>query len=285
MMAADLVSGSEFLRDAACKFFKDRYQVLNISTGTELHKDLGWMPSFRFVFQDHIHVFVELSEDSPYPRIVKIRHPDVLQFPEPIAVYCVCPEQVALDPANQKEIRDMEDHGYGLVVVTSEGDARRRFAAVPLTQVISKADYTAQLQGLSPRQKEKVASAYEDYNSKPSTGVTALTEIVEGLALQAGKEASKKNWITDAEAKGGTAVILKAMFESKQCQNARADIGGLLGYFSNYRHMNHHWPKNKKRAQQRYTECRVAFLEGINQIRRFRRSMKAIRLSGNLPNG
>lgn len=284
MTAAELVSAADFLGDAACQFFKDRYQVQNIHVSSELHKDLGWTPSLRFIVQDHIHVFVEFSEDSPYPKILRMRHPDVLQFPEPIAVYAVCPEQVALDAANQKDVRDLEDHGYGLVTINQDGVARRRFVAVPLSQVISNADYKAELQGLSPKQKERIALAFEDYKNKPATGVTTLTEVVEGLAKQAAKEAAKKEWITVAEAKGNVADALDAMFQCNSCKNARGAIGGVRSYIANYRNMSHHWPKNKKKAKQRYTECRLAFIEGIRQMRNFRNAMKAIGLSGNLPN-
>lgn len=284
MTPAELTSGAEFLHDAAYNFFKDIYQVPNLHVSSELHKDLSWTPSLRFVVQGHIHVFVEFSEDSPYPRILRMRHPDVLQFPEPIAVYSVCPEQVVLDPANQKDIRDMEDHGYGLVMVDQSGVVRRRFTAVPLAQVISNADYKAQLHGLSQKQKQRIAQAYEDYKNKPSTGVTTLTEVVEGLATQAAKEAAKKGWIANAKAKSSIANALDAMFECEQCKNTRAAIGGIRAYIANYRNMSHHWPKNKKKAKQRYTECRIGFVDGISQMRNFRNAMKSIGLSGNLPN-
>jgi hypothetical protein len=283
MTAAELISGAEFLRNAAQKFFKDRYQVPTIYVGSELHRDLGWTPSLRFVVQGYIHVFVEFSEDSPYPRILRMRLPDVLHFPEPIAVYVVCPEQVALNAANQKSIADLENHGFGLVTVDQAGVAWRRFAAVPLSQVISNADYKSELQGLTPRQKERIAQAYEDYKNKPAIGVTSLTEVVEGLALQAAKEAAKKQWIEAALARGNVADALDAMFQCNSCRNARGAIGGVRGYIADHRNLSHHWPKNKKRAKQRYTECRLAFVEGIRQMRNFRTAMRNIGLSGNLP--
>ncbi|NQU55970.1 MAG: hypothetical protein HQ513_01965 [Rhodospirillales bacterium] len=229
-------------------------------------------------------MFAELSEDNPYPRILRMRHPDVLQFAEPISVYSVCPEQVALELANQKDVRDLEDHGYGLITVDQNGAARRKFAAVPLIQVISNGDFKAQLEGLNTKQKQRIALAYEDYKNKPSTGVTTLTEVIEGLAMQAAKEAARKKWIKSAEAKGAVGDALDAMYGCGKCNNARAAIGGVRGYIASYRNMNHHWPKNKKKAQQRYTQCRLAFLEGLSQMRNFRIAMKGIGLSGNLPN-
>ena len=285
MTDSSLSSGATFLQEAAERFFQDLYEIPNILNNSELHKDLNWTPALRFLINDHIHVFVEPSEISPYPRIFSLRHADVLQFPEPIAAYCVCPEDVALDPSKQSDIHKLEEHGFGLITVNGDGTPHRRILAIPLIQVVPRTDYKAQLEGLTPKLKQKIAQAFEDYGNKPSTGVSTLTEVVEGFAMGAAKEAAKKSWITNAQANGGLAGALDAMYACNPCNNARAAIGGVRAYIANFRNISHHWPKNKKRAHQKYLECRHAFLEGMRQIRSFRTSMKNIGLSGNLPKG
>lgn len=280
-----LSSGAEFLRGAAQTFFEDLYEEPIIHVSSELHRDLNWKPALRFVVNEHINVFVEPSDNSPYPRIFSLRHADVLQFPEPIAAYCVCPEEAALSAANQPLIQKLEDHGYGLVTVNSSGDARRCFSAVPLIQVIPRPEYKAQIEELTLKQKQKIAQAYEDYKNKPSTGVSTLTEVVEGMVTQAAKEAAKNDWISQGQAGGTTAGALDAMYAANECQNARAAVGGVRAYVATYRNISHHWPKNKRRAHQKYTECRHAFIGGIRYIKSFREAMKNIGLSGNLPRG
>ncbi len=283
MSSAGLSSGTEFLRNSAEACFKNLYEIGHMEVGSELHADLKWIPALRFTVHDHVHVFVEPAESNPYPRIFSLRHADVLQYPEPIAIYSVCTEEVFLNPANQQEIQKLEEHGYGLIAVDNAGIARRKFAAVPLVQVIPRGEYKALIDGLPAKHKQNIAQAYEDYKNKPSTGVVTLTEIVEGLAVQAAKEAAKKGWITKAQSDGAIAPALDAMHIAAQCQNARAAIGGVRSHISKYRNLSHHWPKNKKKAREKYTECRHAFLDGLRQLKSFREAMRHLHLSGNLP--
>lgn len=136
---------------------------------------------------------------------------------------------------------------------------------------------------LTPKQREKVAQSYDDYKNKPSMGVVSLTETIEGLARQAARDAHKKNWVSKKEAEGAIAGSLDAMFKASQCQNARAAIGGIRNHIANYRNLGHHWPKNKKLARKKYLDCRHAFLDGMRQMVNFRKAMRDLGLSGNLP--
>jgi hypothetical protein len=283
MSAAALSSGTGLLVQAARALFTNLYEIGNVIADSELHRDLRWTPAFRFTINDYIHVFVEPSESTPYPRIFSLRHADVMQFPEPIAVYVACPEEVFHDPANQADVQKLEEHGYGLIAVDGAGVARRKFTAVPLVQVISQAEYKTLIDTFPPKIRQRVAQAYEDYKGKPSVGVVTLTETVEGLAKQAAKDAAAKGWITKGQAEGNIASALDAMYAVPQLQNARAAIGGVRAYIAKYRNLSHHWPKNRKKAHQKYTECRHAFLDGLRQMTDFREAMKNSHLSGNLP--
>ena len=78
---------------------------------------------------------------------------------------------------------------------------------------------------------------------------------------------------------------LDALYNAKQFKNVRGAIGGARSYISAYRNPGHHWPRNTKKAYEKYAACRHAFLEGIKQIQRFREAMRSVSLSGNLPKG
>jgi hypothetical protein len=43
--------------------------------------------------------------------------------------------------------------------------------------------------------------------------------------------------------------------------------------------MSHHFPKNPKKAAQKYRECRHGFLEGIRQVKGFRAAMKSVNIN------
>jgi hypothetical protein len=231
------------------------------------------------VLNDHIHVFVEPSESSPYPKILEIRHADVLLYPEPIAVYAVCPVVMTEGGDNRTAMKRLQDHGYGLITVDSNGHANRVLIATPLIQLISKAEYNAEISTLPISIKRRVHQAFEDYSNKPSMGVAALTEVIEGLVAGAGRDALRAGKLTKADL-NSTALTLDALHNAYR--NARAAIGGVRVHVAEYRNPSHHWPANKKKACTKYKECRHAFLDGLKKMKLFRISMMNEGLSGKL---
>ena len=280
-----LTSGEEYLRDAAEKFFKDHYEHPTIYINSELHKDLQWSPALRFVIHEHINVFVEPSETGPYPRILEAKSSDVRHFPQPIAAYAVCAEDMILTSKQQEALRRLQSHGFGLITVDGDGLAHMQFSARPLVQVIPKAEFKLEIDGLSQRIRQRIGETFEDYNNKPVNGVKSLTEIVEGMVMQAGKDAVQKGYLSNTALGSTTASTLQALRSADECNNANSAIGGVEGHHSMYRNLNHHWPKNKKKAYEKYSICRHAYLDGIKHIKRFRAAMKEAGLSGNLPRG
>ncbi len=282
MFSSGLTSGEKTLRDAAQRFFEDRYEKPKIHVNEELHKDLSWTPALRFTVNDHINVFVEVSETGPYPQIVQMRLANVLEFPEPISVYAVCPEEMILTPKQRSEIKKMRAHGYGLLTVNNTGEVNLEFTASPLVQGITKAKYKMLINGLPKSIRQQIGQAYEDYNSKPVNGVSKITEVIEGLVNQAGLDAVKKGYLTKPDLGSTVADSLDALHKTKQCRDARAAIGGVRNHHSTYRNLAHHWPKNKKKAHKKYADCRHAFMAGLRNIKQFREAMKNNGLSGNL---
>lgn len=280
-----LTSGEEFLRAAAHRFFEDHYEQPTMYVNVELHKDLQWTPALRFVIHDYINVFVEPSEIGPYPRILERKYTDVLHFPQPISVYAVCPEEMILTKEQRSEMKRLQSHGFGLITVDGDGNVHMEFSAKPLIHVISKAEYKTGIEGLPRKIRQRIGETFEDYNNKPVNGVRSLTEVVEGIVVRAGKDAVRQSYLSNNELGSTTASTLQALRNVSQLSNARAVIGGIEGYHSAYRNLAHHWPKNKKKAYQKYTDCRHAYLDGIKQIKRFRTAMKDAGLSGNLPRG
>ena len=279
-----LTSGEEFLRTAAHAFFKDLFGGPAMHFNKELHRNLAWTPALRFTFGVYINVFIEPSETGPYPRILELKNAEVRNFPQPITIYAVCPENMISKSDQQADMKRLQSHGFGLITVDSNGQAHRMFSASPLIQFIPQAEFKGEAAGLSRKIKQRVSEAFDEYNSKPINGVKCISEVLEGLVMQAGKEAKKKEYFKDNPLPGGSvANVLDGLHDVKQCKNARASIGGVRGYIHDYRNTSHHYPTSKKVAYERYTNCRHAFLDGIKKIKTFRAAMKNAGLSGNLP--
>ena len=278
-----LTSGEEFLRDAARQYFQNLYGDPAMHLSRQLHKDLSWTPALRFTIHEQIHVFVEASESSPYPRIFELKSREVQQFPQPIAIYAVCPEEALTSPSQKNEMKRLVADGFGLLAVDANGVATRLASTIPIIQIIPSAEIKKETAELTLKMRQRVSEAFDDYCNKPVNGVRSLTEIVEGLVAQAGKEATTRQYIPQAAANGSTADTLDALYGSSQFHNVRAQVGGVRSYIAEYRNLSHHWPKNGKKAHKKYADCRHAFLDGVKQLQRFREAMKKAGLTGNLP--
>lgn len=283
MTEVSLTSGGVFLRDSARMLFESIYGKPRMRVNEQLHRDLHWTPALRFTIHEHINVFVEPSESSPYPRIFDLRDGDVRRFPQPISVYAVCPEDLLDQSGQRAQVKRLESNGFGLITIDSEGNGNRVVNAVPLIQIISTVEMKQQLEGLSAKLKQRVSEAFEDYCIKPVNGVRSLTEIVEGLIEQCRKEVLEQQLASSTKLGRNSADVLDGLHSIGRFQNIRAQIGGVRSYLNEYRNLSHHWPRNKKASYKKYADCRHAFLEGLKQIQRFRFAMKQIGLSGNLP--
>ena len=245
-----------------------------------LSPDLEWVPALRFSVHGHINVFVEPSDDGPYPRILTMRSEDVRNYPEPIAVYCVCHDAAMTTTSGLNDSKKLKAHGFGLVTVDRDGDADIKFLAIPLVQAIPEADFKNHLKGLPKRIRQRASEAFEDYQAKPVNGVKTLSELIEGMITQAGRDSAARNCITRAQSQLMSADLLDALYAKHV--SARAAIGGARKFINECRNLTHHWPRNKKAAYQKFFECRHHFLEGLQVIRSFRPAMKANGLSGNV---
>lgn len=283
MPSVGLTSGEDFLRSAARDYFNVLYENPTMYENRELDKNLSWTPALRFVIHERINVFVEVSESGPYPRILEMKLSDVLHFPQPIAVYAVCSEEMITKPDQRTDIKRLQAHGFGLITVDSSGEAHREFSARPLVQVIPQAEYKAEIKGLPKKIRQKIGESFEDYNGMPVNGVKSLTEMMEGLVVQAGAEAVRKGYLTQSQLGNGVADTLDALHSATEFKSARAAIGGVRSHIQQYRNLSHHWPANKKNAHKKFADCRHAFVAGIKTVQQFRAAIINVGLTGLLP--
>src|SRR5258706_13468600 len=108
MSTTGLSSGTEFLVASAKAYFDATYQNPVIHLGTVVDASLNWVPAMQLKINDHLTVIAEASE-TPYPLIFSLRRVDVLRLQQPIAIYCVCPEEVYLK--SQREAKRLMADG------------------------------------------------------------------------------------------------------------------------------------------------------------------------------
>ena len=197
MTTVGLISGEEFLLNAARSFFEDIYEKPEMHLNEQLHRDLPWTPALWFTIHRYINIFVEPSETGPYPKILELRNTEVRHFQQPIAIYAVCPEDMISKPAQQSDMKRLQDHGFGLMTVDPNGRARRMFSAIPLIQVIPRAEFKQEIHGLPRKMRQRVSEAFDDYCSKPVNGVKSLSEVIEGLVKQAKNDVVRKGYLSE----------------------------------------------------------------------------------------
>ena len=238
MANVGLTSGEAFLRDAAKTLFEGRYERPRMHVGQELHRDLQWTPALRFTIYGHVNVFVEPSENGPYPRILELKYADVRNFPEPIAIYAVCPENMISTTAQRADMKRLKSHGHGLVIVDRLGNADLVFSPTPVVQVIPSAEFKREIAELPIAFRRRVSETFEEYQNHPTNGVKSLSEIVEGLVQEAAKQAARKTYISIGP-NDSLGRVLSKMQQAAQFSGVRGEIGGVQVY---------RYPRKKKES-------------------------------------
>ena len=273
MSEVGFTSSDKILAEAAAKYFRGIYERARMRFREVVIAELGWEPSLHFKANDHLTIIVEASE-TPYPQILRLRHAEVLSVHMPISVYCMCPEEAYLQESKQPDVNNLRSHGYGLLTADKKGKVTKRFGCIPLIQHLPESEFTTEIKDLPIGTRVRIKEAFESYNQNAGGGVRELTEIMEGLVLDAGKKMASKTWIDKKATQGPLADMLDAMAATPKCRNAAAAIGGARSYMSEYRNPSHHPPRNEREAYTKYRDCLHAFRDGIKTIQKFRSAMK-----------
>lgn len=284
MVSIGFTSSDRLLLEAAKAYFKKAYGSPLILEDVEIGKDLKWKPTLQVKVHNHLTIIAEVSE-TPYPGILSARRRDLRQLEMPISVFSICPEEACLQKSQQTTIKKLQSHGYGLIQVDDKREASLRFTCIPIIQQISDDEFNTLAKNISSSHKVRIAQAFLKYKHDPVTGVQEITETIEGMVLQAGREAVKKSWIEGKKAKPGFAIVtLEALMETNDGQKILTSLESVSDYYKEYRNISHHFPQNKAQAFKRYRKPRSGFLEGIQTLNVFREATKKIGLTGKFPN-
>lgn len=279
MSWSGLTHGEMILANATIEYFQSRFEATSIKAFEEVDPRLGWRPSIHFQRNKNITVIAEVSEDTPYPEIFRLRRAEIIEIQRPVSVYSVCAEEVCLNPDKQAEIQSLQDHGFGLLSVNNQGAVTVRFNCIPLVQHIPETELLEEMQGLPPKIRAEIRDCYDRYKNDSVSGLEGITALVEALVNCAGKRAVSRGWISKTQLGSSSAEILDSLSNLNECKNVRGAIGGVRGYMAEYRNVAHHAPRSKKQAHKKYRDCHNGFREGIRKVRNFREAFKNINVS------
>ena len=247
-----------------------------------LSTQLEWVPALRFTLYSRLNVFVEPSDDGPYPRVLAMRYTDIIAYQKLITVYSVCHAKAIASPKGQRDVNRLKQLGCGLVTVDPSDRPTVLFPGVPLVQVIPEDEFKQQIKGLPRGIRQRARECFVDYSNKPSNGVKSLSELVEGMIQKAGQDAASKSVIPRSASTAPPANLLDSLHTP--LVSARAAIGGARNFIKECRNPAHHWASTRKASHKKYVSCRHYFLEGLRTIQSFRQAMKNNGLSGNIAN-
>jgi hypothetical protein len=250
-----------------------------IQSDDKLYKTLSWQPSLHVKLNKYLDVLVEVSEDSPYPIMLSRRHGALLSVHQPLAVYSACPAEVFLLPSKQSELKELERDGYGLLTVDKEGNVSERIHAIPLIHRVSDSEFKASIDGLPAGIRQRLAQCFQTYKNKPPVGIGEIAELLEGLVLEGGRRATKKNWLAGSQVVAGRpAKTLDALSACSHTKAHNAAWGGVRSYIKEYRNVAHHYVTKPKDAKRKFLDCRHALIAGIQHTTSFLEAFRKLKL-------
>lgn len=259
----------KFLGEAAIVHLRALYEKPTIRINEEIDSKLRWRPTLNFAPDKFRIIAVEASE-KPYPDILRITYPDIINVHVPIAVYSCCPEESYLKKEHQKDIKAMRAHGLGLITVDEDGNVTDRFGCIPLIQHISESEIEAEIKKLPKPVRLRFKEAYSKYSGNPVSGLQDATEIVEDLVHGAIQQAVKKKEL--AEKTLGETSATKAvtvLFTVPSISSNHGCRAGLTHFFATYRNVAHHSPKSRIQAYNKFMKCREGFRAAIDRSKEF----------------
>lgn len=272
-MSTDFLSGNKDLIDTAIEHFKNIYSLsgTDIYRDKEIHKDIPWRPSFYFK-QKYSIVAFEVSNET-LPRIFYMSHANILSVHIPITVISIC----AVENFKSSDLKALQKFGFGLFTI-DDNVVFKVQEGIPLFQHIPEHEFLDEYKSLTPKIKRRLREAYDLYITKPQSGLSEITALVEEIINDVIVQMINKTWIVNNVKNKTLSDKLNTMMTTPQCKDARASIGGLISYVSKYRNMSHHAPKSQKQLYEKIHNSQHGFREGIKQLTHFKEQMKHLNI-------
>jgi|ERR1041385_3967137 hypothetical protein len=223
---------------------------------------IGWQPTFYMKPSRVLMVAVEVS-DRLFPEILKIAAHDIERYDFPISVYQACSLRIYQKDPRFARVKQLREHGFGIITVDDDGSALIQVRAEPLAQYITTETLDKELSTLTPRLKVKFKSAYATYLTNTGQGLQEVGQIVEALVKRICMQAESANHVPSNTSKNDTASMIDTLYQTPRFQNHRAALGGARSFVKTYRNTASHPAVTAKQAATKIRKCRAGFLEAI----------------------
>ena len=252
--------------------FKRHRKLIKINE--EIESSLSWRPTIYFEASEFSIIAADVKV-TPFPESLMLTKTKIANAHLPITIYSICSEDAFLTREGQREANELKAHGMGLITVSVDGVATKQFSGIPIINHIPVAEFDAYISGIPKGIASRINDAFDSYNSTPTVGVTAISDVLEGLVYDAIGAAIKKGWMTKSSATKMLAPALDDMAGTKEFKACAAAIGGARGFIKGYRNTANHNPRTRKAAYNKYVKCKQAFFAGIQAIDSFQAAMKS----------
>lgn len=274
--------GEKTLLEVALPAIKTHFALRGVKEGAHDIPDVGWNPTRWFRTREGITYFVEASPDVLVPQIVELSHSQALHAVEPISVLIICSEQT-YSSAQLKLKGQKKEQGYGFIVVDGSSTPIVESWGKPLVQVLSKAELESHLQAarngmlLPQHLKEQFNHAYDRYRDDSVSGVKAISELVEALAVRMHCDLIPNQ-------KSGHysfANRMNDLIDDKKFKSQRGAIAGARNFVET-RNSASHPPKTRVQRHQRASLAKQNFLNGVKHACESYRAARLLGASGNI---
>lgn len=249
-----------------------------IKINEAIESSLPWRPTLHFEANEFSIIAADVKV-TPCPESLVLTKTRIANAHLPITIYSICSETAYLTKDGQKEARELKAHGLGLFTVDVEGIVTKQFSGIPISNHIPLAEIDALLVDTKRMIALRIKDAFESYNSKPSDGITAISDVLESLVYSAVTGAIRKNWMAKGDKKLQSAKVLDTMFANAKFSPCKAAIGSARGFLKDYRNTANHSPRSRKQAYNKYMKCKQGFFAGIQTVDSFYTAMKKIGLN------
>jgi hypothetical protein len=274
-MSWDTVDPNDRTLGEPVKAFLHRRHGKVIKINEEIESSLSWRPTLHFEAREYSIIAADVKM-TPFPESLMLTKTKIANAHLPITIYSICSENAFLTKEGQKEASELKAHGLGLFTVDADGVATKQFGGIPIINHIPLAEFDACLVGIPKGIATRIKDAFDSYNNTPTDGVTAISDVLEGLVYDAIGRAIKKGWMTKKSEEKLLAAALDDMVKTTQFATSAAAIGGVRGFVKSYRNTANHNPRSRKAAYDKYVKCKQAFFAGMHAIDSFYRAMKDV---------
>jgi len=256
---------------ASLSLCRNRWGHQGLRKEEPIDGSISWRPTY-FLKPSRFEIIAVEVDDKIYTEVLKSAAHDIGNFDHPITVYQASPLDVFQNDPRMARIGLLRDHGFGIITVDDEGNARIQHTAQPLAQNILPTRFESDLSGLTQSLKIAFRAAYVTFQTNVGQGLQQAGQIVEGMIGSICSQAEANGTI--ATSAGSLADKIDLLYQSNHFRQYRGTLGGVRSFVREFRNTASHAPRSAKEAAEKIRNCKDGFLTGLRLAKQLREDMQ-----------